>query len=285
MYLPAKVHLLDVTLRDGLQNEPIYVPTEEKLRVLEKLIGAGFKRIEVTSFVHPGWIPTLRDADEFVKHIPIRGDVEYQALVPNKRGLERFLNSPIENAVFFLSASTAHNEANVNRTTDQSLDEIVDLIKYARREGRQAVGAIATSFVCPFTGIVPFQDVVRIAERLVESGAKELAIADTIGQATPKMIFDRCSALSRRFPSVEISLHLHDSHGYGLANVLAALQCGIKWFDVSQAGLGGCPYAPGAPGNLQASKVVEFLEKQGISTELDEPLLVELDCYLKTLME
>jgi hydroxymethylglutaryl-CoA lyase len=285
MLLPDKVHLRDVTLRDGLQNESIYVPVEEKLKILKKLLDAGFKRVEVTSFVHPKRIPALRDADEFVRQIPLREDVEYQVLVPNKRGFERFLDSPMKTAVFFLSASTAHNEANLNRTTDQSLDEIAELIRSARKEGRQAVGAIATAFVCPFSGVVPFKIVERIAERLVDSGVKELAIADTIGGATPKMIFQRCSVIERRFPSVEISLHLHDPNGYGFANMLAALQCGIKWFDVSQACLGGCPYAPGAPGNLQASKLVEFLEKQDISTGLDYSLLVKLDHHLRSLME
>lgn len=277
MIFPEKLKIRDVTLRDGLQNEPVFVETDEKVKWIERLIEAGFTRLEVTSFVHPKWVPALQDADELVQRLPMLTGVEYDALVPNRRGLERFLKSNIHNALFFLSASTHHNQANLNKSTDASLEEIGELIKETNSHGRNTVGAIATAFVCPYAGVVPYSEVERVAERLVENGVNELGLGDTIGQATPKMVYEYCSRLMERFPNIPISLHLHDTYGYGLANVLAGAQAGVKIFDVAQAGLGGCPYAPGSPGNIKASQVVEFLEKQQIKTGLQLEKLKEFD--------
>jgi hydroxymethylglutaryl-CoA lyase len=277
MIFPVELKIRDVTLRDGLQNESTFVETSEKLRWIERLIDAGFVKLEVTSFVHPKWVPTLRDADELAAKLPIVSGVEYEALIPNRRGLDRFLNTNIHNAIFVLSASTHHNQANVNRTTDESLEEVTGLVGETLRQGRKAIGAIATAFVCPYAGIVPYSEVERIAERLVQSGVNELGLGDTIGKATPKMVYEYCSRLADRFPNIPISLHLHDTYGYGLANILSALQAGINTFDVAQAGLGGCPFAPGAPGNLQASRVVEFLEQQEIKTDLQLEKLKKFD--------
>ncbi len=276
MRFPKSVQFRDVTLRDGLQNEANFVPTDTKLALLHQLLDAGFTSFEVTSFVHPKWVPALQDADELAMRLPHREGVEYRALIPNHKGMERFLAAPLHTGVFFLSASTAHNQANVNRTTEDSLDEIENLVAKLHTTNRRIVGSIATSFVCPYAGVVPFEAVDSIAERLVAAGAHELVIADTIGQATPRMVYERCSRLREQYPEVDISLHLHNSHGYGFANVLAGIAAGINVFDVAQAGLGGCPFAPGAPGNMEADAMHQFFEQQDIATGLHGDALASL---------
>lgn len=277
MKFPDNVIIRDVTLRDGLQNEKVFMETDEKIKNLEKLIDAGFKRIEVTSFVHPKWVPALSDADALAQHLPFQEGIEFEALVPNQRGLDRFLNTNILSAVFFLSASEAHNQSNLNKSTEKSLTEIEALVEQNNKAGRKSIGGIATAFACPFDGTVPYSVVEKVAERLVNCGVDELGLGDTIGKATPRQIYEYCMRLSERFPDVPLSLHLHDTYGYGLANILAGLQAGIQTIDVAQAGLGGCPYAPGAPGNIEGRKVVDFLEKQNIKTGLDLQALKDLD--------
>lgn len=277
MIFPAQVEIRDVTLRDGLQNEAVFVETDQKIEKIEEIIAAGFKRIEVTSFVHPKWVPQMQDADELGQRLPIVPGVEYEALVPNQRGLDRFLQSNFHNAVLFLSASTAHNQANINKTTEESLKDLAELIEITNKNNRKSIGAISTAFVCPFSGVVPYEEVEKIAESLVDSGVAELGLGDTIGKASPKQVYEYCSRILDKFPDVPLSLHLHDTYGYGLANVLAGIQAGITLIDVAQAGLGGCPYAPGAPGNIQASKVIDFLERQEISTGIDIDRIKTLD--------
>ena len=277
MIFPEKIKIRDVTLRDGLQNEPVFVETEQKINKIKELIHAGFDRLEVTSFVHPKWVPAMQDADLLGQNLPKVPGVEYEALVPNQRGLDRFLKSNIDTAVFFLSASTKHNQANLNKSSDESLTEIKSLVEKTKMEGRRMVGAISTAFVCPFAGTVPYSEVERIADTLVSFGVDELGLGDTIGKATPRQVYEYCSRLAEKYPDIPIGLHLHDTYGYGLANVMAGIQAGVHLVDVAQAGLGGCPYAPGAPGNVQASRVVEFLELQNIKTGLKLEQLKQLD--------
>ncbi|MGA9175163.1 MAG: hydroxymethylglutaryl-CoA lyase [Thermoactinomyces sp.] len=285
--MTGKVHvrLRDVTLRDGLQNEAVFVPTEIKRILLDQIVAAGFRSLEVTSFVRGDRVPALRDADELARSLPEYAGVEYRALVPNERGMQRFLSAKVATAVFFISASPAHNQANLQRTTKESLKEIARLIRLVKEEGRQAVGAIATAFVCPFAGVVPDHQLERIAEELVKSGVKELALADTVGQATPDMVYERCAKIKNRFPFLELSLHLHDSKGYGLRNMLAGMEAGVYSFDVAQAGLGGCPYVPGAPGNLSAIRVLEGLEERGVETGLDYRRVCQLEEYIQRFMK
>lgn len=277
MIFPEYLQIRDVTLRDGLQNEKVFVQTTQKADKIKELIAAGFTRLEVTSFVHPKWVPAMQDADELGQLLPITPGVEYEALVPNRRGLDRFFKSNVHNAVFFLSASTRHNQANLNKGTEDSLEEIKELIAETEKNGRKSIGAISTAFVCPFAGIVPYSEVEKVAEYLVQNGINELGLGDTIGKATPRQVYEYCRRLADKFPDVPIGLHLHDTYGYGLANVMAGIQAGVHLIDVAQAGLGGCPYAPGSPGNVQASKVVELLEKQNIKTGLDVEKLKQLD--------
>ncbi|RHW35590.1 hydroxymethylglutaryl-CoA lyase [Oceanobacillus profundus] len=274
---PEKVSIRDVTLRDGLQNESVFIEAENKLGGLNEIIDAGFRRIEVTSFVHPKWVPALSDADELAKRLPKIPGIQYDALVPNIKGLERFLKTNIDTAVFFLSASTKHNEANLNRTTNESLVHVSDLISKTRSHNRKTMGAVATAFVCPYAGEVPYQEVERIVTTMVENGVDEVGLGDTIGKATPKMIYEYCSRIKDKYPDLTLSLHLHDTYGYALANIIAGIQSGVYIYDTAQAGLGGCPYAPGAPGNVQASQVVNFLERQGIETGIDIDKLKNTD--------
>ena len=190
----------------------------------------------------------------------------------------------MHNAVFFLSASTHHNQANLNKRTEDSLEEIKELIAETEKKGRKSIGAISTAFVCPFAGVVPYSEVEKVAENLVKNGINELGLGDTIGKATPRQVYEYCSRLVEKFPDVPIGLHLHDTYGYGLANVMAGIQAGVHLIDVAQAGLGGCPYAPGSPGNVQASQVVELLEKQNIKTGLDVEKLKKLDLDFSELL-
>jgi len=277
MNFPQKVSVRDVTLRDGFQNESVIVETEDKLSGVNQIIDAGFKQIEVTSFVHPKWVPALSDADELAEKLPDTKGIEYSALVPNNRGLERFLKTNIDTAVFFLSASTKHNEANLNRTTDESLEHVSDLITETKNQNRKTMGAVATAFVCPYAGEVPYREVERIVTTMVENGVDEVGLGDTIGKATPKMVYEYCSRIKDKYPDLTLSLHLHDTYGYALANIIAGIQSGVYIYDVAQAGLGGCPYAPGAPGNVQASQVVNFLERQEIETGINIDQLKEMD--------
>ena len=284
MLFPEHLQIRDVTLRDGLQNEKVFVKTTQKVDKIKELIASGFDRLEVTSFVHPKWVPAMQDADELGQLLPITPGVEYEALVPNQRGLDRFLKSNVHNAVFFLSASTHHNQANLNKRTEDSLEEIKELIAETEKNGRKSIGAISTAFVCPFAGVVPYSEVEKIAEYLVQNGINELGLGDTIGKATPRQVYEYCSRLADKFPDIPIGLHLHDTYGYGLANVMAGIQAGVQLIDVAQAGLGGCPYAPGSPGNVQASQVVELLEKQNIKTGLDVEKLKQLDLDFSELL-
>ena len=284
MLFPEHLQIRDVTLRDGLQNEKVFVKTTQKVDKIKELIASGFDRLEVTSFVHPKWVPAMQDADELGQLLPITPGVEYEALVPNQRGLDRFFKSNVHNAVFFLSASTHHNQANLNKRTEDSLEEIKELIAETEKNGRKSIGAISTAFVCPFAGVVPYSEVEKIAEYLVQNGINELGLGDTIGKATPRQVYEYCSRLADKFPDVPIGLHLHDTYGYGLANVMAGIQAGVQLIDVAQAGLGGCPYAPGSPGNVQASRVVELLEKQNIKTGLDVEKLKQLDLDFSELL-
>ncbi|WP_394234757.1 hydroxymethylglutaryl-CoA lyase [Niallia oryzisoli] len=284
MLFPEQLTIRDVTLRDGLQNESVFVETDQKIEKVKDIIAAGFKRIEVTSFVHPKWVPTMQDADELGQRLPIIPGVEYEALVPNKRGLDRFLQSNFHSAVVFLSASTAHNQANLNKRTEESIEEVKELIAITNQQGKKTIGGIATAFVCPFSGVVPYEEVEKVAEALVNSGVNELGLGDTIGKATPRQIYEYSSRILEKFPDVPLSLHLHDTYGYGLANVMAGIQAGVRLFDVAQAGLGGCPYAPGSPGNIQASKVVQLLEKQNIGTGLNIDQILKLDSEFPRLL-
>lgn len=263
--LPERARLVEVGPRDGLQNETAMLPTRDKIALIEALANAGLEEIEITSFTHPKWIPNLADAEEVaraVADLPVRSF----ALVPNRRGLERAIAAGLSAVTLVMSASEGHNRANLNRSREASLRELVELQAEATGAGQLTRISISVAFGCPFDGAVDPQDVAWIVETLAQAGARRFGFCDTIGVANPRQVYDLCSCMRRRFPSAEFELHLHDTFGMALANTLAGLQAGIHSFDTSLGGLGGCPFAPGATGNVSTERTLAMLDKMGVAT-------------------
>lgn len=280
MELPPTAEIVEVSPRDGLQDEPP-LPLAERAELLRRLVRAGLRRIEFASFVHPRWVPSLADADELARLRPEAPGVVWSALVPNRRGLERAEAAGVDEVAIVVSASDAHNRANLNRSTEESLAAVRELVADARAAGMRVRGAVATAFGCPFEGPVPVERVLRVAEAYAEAGADEIVLADTIGVGHPRQVAELAAAVYRRLgPGVRLSLHLHDRRGFALANILAGLTAGIRVFDAAVTGVGGCPYAPGAPGNVATEQVVGFLESMGVATGVDLARLREAGSYL-----
>jgi hydroxymethylglutaryl-CoA lyase len=272
---PPRVTITEVGPRDGLQNEAVELPTEEKAALIEALLAAGLTHVEATSFVHPKWVPQLRDAEALLARLPRRPGVVFSALVPNDRGYDRARAAGVDHVVVFLSASDSHNKANVNRTTAESLAALVPLVKRAKADGCHVAADVSTSFGCPFEGPVPAERVLDVARRLAVAGADAVALADTVGHGNPAQVRDLFEQAREVLPpAVELVAHFHDTRGLGLANALAALEAGVTHFDASIAGLGGCPYAPGAAGNVATEELVYMLESMGIETGVDLPRLL-----------
>jgi len=273
--LPTSVSVREVGPRDGLQNEEP-VPTEGKVALLDALPGTGLRRIEAVSFVHPRAIPQMADAEEVWARTTKHPDVTYSALVPNTKGAERALASGFTELEVVVSASDTHNRANLNRTTAESLDDIAELIDLVHGTGGRVEVIVSTAFGCPYEGDVPVDRVAGVVDRVVADGADRIAFGDTTGMATPTRVRVLVEAVRSRHPDIPLLLHFHDTRGTALANVLAALQLGITEFDASVGGLGGCPYAPGASGNLATEGLVHMLEDMGISTGVDLPALLDV---------
>jgi hydroxymethylglutaryl-CoA lyase len=273
--LPARVSIREVGPRDGLQNEDP-VPTEAKIRLLDALPRTGIRRIEAVSFVHPKAIPQMADADQVwsgSRHDPA---VRYSALVPNSRGARRALDAGFTDIEVVVSASDTHNRKNVNRSTDESLADIAELISLLHNENARVEVIVATSFGCPYEGDVAPARVASIVDRVVADGADRVAFGDTTGMATPRRVTELVTAVRDRQPDIPMLLHFHNTRGTGLANILTALQLGVTEFDASIGGLGGCPYAPGATGNVATEEVVHMLHDMGIETGIDLDALVEV---------
>jgi hydroxymethylglutaryl-CoA lyase len=268
MELPSAVSLREVGPRDGLQNEAP-VPASAKIALLDALSKTGVGRIEAVSFVHPKAIPQMADADEVWAGATRNPDVRYSALVPNGRGALRAIENGFREVEVVVSASDSHNRANVNRSTTESLDDIEGLIDLLHRNDATAEVIVATSWGCPFEGDVPVGRVVEIVDRVLADGADRIAFGDTTGMATPTRVTALVEAVKARHPELPMLLHFHNTRGTALANVLAALQLGVTEFDASVGGLGGCPYAPGASGNLASEELVHMLEDMGIETGVD----------------
>ena len=266
--LPAAVSLREVGPRDGLQNEAP-VPTEAKVRLLDALSATGVRRIEAVSFVHPKAIPQMADAAEVWQRAVRAPGVRYSALVPNSRGAQRALAAGFTEIEVVVSASDAHNRSNVNRSTAESLDDIAALIELLHGAGATAEVIVATSFGCPYEGDTDPARVAAIVDRVVRDGADRVAFGDTTGMATPRRVRDLLGLVRDRHPDTGMLLHFHNTRGTGLANVLTALELGITEFDASVGGLGGCPYAPGASGNVATEEVVHMLHDMGIETGVD----------------
>lgn len=267
--LPERVKICEVGPRDGLQNESILVSAEDKIHYIDMLSDANAPIVEATSFVSPKAIPQLADADEVFRRIAKRPGVTYLVLVPNDRGLERAIAADVKAIAVFTAASESFTKRNIGMTIDESLSTFAAVVKRARAEGMWIRGYISTAFGCPYEGAVPVENVVRVAERLADMGIDELSIGDTIGVATPNQVVDVAGALQEKMPVERLAMHFHDTRGTALANVMAALQMGIASFDSSAGGLGGCPYAPGASGNLSTEDLLYMLHGMGIDTGID----------------
>nr|WP_296067105.1 hydroxymethylglutaryl-CoA lyase [uncultured Actinoplanes sp.] len=264
----GEVSIREVAPRDGLQNEEP-VATEAKVRLIDALSETGVKRIEAVSFVHPKVIPQMADADDVWAQIRKNPDVRYSALVPNSRGAQRALAAGFREIEVVVSASDTHNRRNLNRSTDESLDDIAQLVPLIHDAGATVEVIVATSFGCPFEGDIDPDRVAAIVARVRADGADRIAFGDTTGMATPRRVRDLLSAVR---PDL---LHFHNTRGTGLANILTALELGITEFDASAGGIGGCPYAPGASGNVATEEVVHMLHDMGIDTGIDLDRLIE----------
>lgn len=271
--LPGRVRIVEVGPRDGLQNEPAQVPAAEKIAFVELLAAAGLPEIEVTSFVSPRAVPQMADAEEVLRGITRRAGVRYSALVPNERGLERALAAGAGGVSVFTAASESFNRRNINASIAESIDRFLPVAAGARAAGIPLRGYISTAFVCPFEGKVEPAAVVEVVQRLLDFGVEEVSIGDTIGAAVPAEVDRLLDALLPLVPAHRIALHLHDTRGTALANVLLALQRGIATFDTSAGGLGGCPFAPGATGNLATEDLLYLLDGLGIETGVDATAL------------
>ncbi|MCY7688256.1 hydroxymethylglutaryl-CoA lyase [Bacillus altitudinis] len=275
MALPKNVLIREVGPRDGLQNESVWLDTMEKRTWIHLLEEAHLPYIEVTSFVHPKWVPTLKDAKELAQSFNKKEDITYAALIPNEKGLAHFFEANLELGAMFISSSETHNKKNLNRSIRETLPVIKQMTADLKVEGRQTRAYISTVFGCPYEKQVPMDQVLRLTEQLLSFGIDEISLGDTIGEAHPLQVERRLDLLLERFPADKIALHFHDTKGMGLANIYTALKAGITIFDASSGGLGGCPYAPGSSGNVATEDVVHMLHKLGIETNVDLPRLIK----------
>jgi len=279
--MPRDVTVYEVGPRDGLQNEPETVATDAKLELVSRLADAGLRRIELTSFVSPRWIPQLADADEAASRVPPRAGVVYSALVPNAAGWERFRATALPVAAFFVSASETHNRKNVNRGIGEHLDRFRPVAAAATEAGVSLRAYVSTVCGCPYEGVVAPAAVVRLVEKLQAMGVGEVSLGDTIGVGVPRQVRELVDAVSDAVPLERIALHLHDTYGRALANVQAGYEAGVRTFDASVGGLGGCPYAPGASGNVATEDVVDLFERSGLATGVDLDRLVDVAGWLE----
>ena len=284
MKLPSRVTVREVGTRDGFQFEREFIPTEEKVAIIDELTAAGIRRIEVTSFVSPRAVPQLADAEEVFARANRRPGVSYEALVANGHGARRAVAVGAERLLVVIAASDVFNRANVNMTMRQSLAEAAEIAEIARSAGVPLIGALAASTACPYTGDVPEERVLWLADEFVEAGVSELYIADSIGMGFPTQVQHLTETVMGRFPDLPLIVHLHNTRGMALANVLAALEAGATTFDSSIGGLGGCPFAPGASGNICTEDLVHMLHGLGIETGIDLDALLATSARVEKLV-
>ena len=279
---PVRVTVVEVGPRDGLQNEAAIVPTAAKVRFIEMLAAAGLPVVEATSFVHPAAVPQLADADEVLPAIARRPGVRYPVLVPNMRGMERAIAAGADAVAVFTAASEAFAQANIRMTIAESLEAFAPVLATARAAGMWTRGYVSTAFGCPYQGEVDPAAVADVAVALHELGCDQISVGDTIGVAEPDDVGRVLQPLLERLPAERLALHLHDTRGRAIDNAAAGLQLGITTFDASASGLGGCPFAPGAPGNLATETLVSWLHGLGIETGVDEAALLEASAYIRS---
>lgn len=273
--LPREVSIYEVSPRDGLQNEAVTVPTTRKVRLVEALVASGLERIEITSFVSPKWVPQLADGDEVARIVPRAEGVTFSALCPNARGLERALAAGIEEIAVFISASETHNLKNVNKTVPDTLAGFREVIGPAVQKGLRVRGYVSTLWGCPYEGQIDPRAGLAIARDLLAQGCYQISLGDTIGVGTPVQTKRVLELFLSEIPREKIAMHMHDTRGTALSNIVVGLEMGIRTFDASVGGLGGCPYAPGAAGNVATEDLVYMLEGMGIETGVSLDRLVQ----------
>jgi hydroxymethylglutaryl-CoA lyase len=275
--LPRAIRLREVGPRDGFQNEPERIATEDKIRLVELLGRAGFKRLELTSFVRADVVPQLADGDAVLTRAELPPEVATSVIVPTPKGLDRALEhrDRIDQVTVFVSASESHNRHNVNRSVEESMAGLEAMLPHIAAAGIRAGAAISTAFGCPYEGAVPFERVVGLGRRLAAAGAQELVLGDTTGMANPVQVRAFFAEFAEALPDVELTAHFHNTRGQGLANVVAALEAGCTSFEASFGELGGCPVPPGATGNIATEDLVSLLHEMGIETGIDLGVLLE----------
>jgi hydroxymethylglutaryl-CoA lyase len=270
----TRLYIHEVVTRDGFQIEPRFIPTEEKIALVDRLSETGLHKIEVTSFVSPKAVPALADAERVMAGIRRNPAVKYVALVANPKGAERAVAAKVDEIVLVVSVSESHNRSNVRRSTEESFTGFAEIMKALEGTDMKVACGMATTFGCPFEGFQPLERILKFVDRVVGLGIDSIALADTIGMGNPRQILDVCNEVRARFPSYEFALHLHNTRGMGLANVLSGLAAGMTHYESSLGGLGGCPFAPGATGNICTEDLVHMLQQMGHETGVDLDRLI-----------
>jgi hydroxymethylglutaryl-CoA lyase len=278
---PKQVTIKEVGPRDGLQNEKAFIETEDKIAWVNKLSQTGLTYIEITSFVNPKWIPQLSDAAEVAAKIKKEKGITYAALVPNLKGLEGALAANVDEVSVFMSASETHNRKNINKSIAETFPVLQEVVIQAKNAGKTVRGYVSTVFGCPYEGAIDVEQVIKVADKLFEMGIDELSLGDTIGVANPRQVQEVLEEIFKRFPKEKLAMHFHNTRGTALANVLASLEMGITTFDSALGGLGGCPYAPGASGNLATDDLLYMLDGMGIETGVKMEQLVEAALFIQ----
>ncbi len=280
----TQILIQEVVARDGLQNEDDFVPTDEKIKLINNLSESGVDKIEVTSFVSPKAVPNLKDAEEVMNGIERKEDVTYTALVPNLRGAKRALKTQVDEINLVVSVSETHNQKNLGMNTDESFQSFKEIIEYLDGSGIAVNGTLATSFGCPFEGNIDEDRVLRFVDQYVELNVSGITLADTTGMATPRQVYELVSKVRSKYPDLQLTLHFHNTRGMGLANVIEGIRAGVVRFDSSLGGLGGCPFAPGATGNICTEDLVHMLKFMGYDVRADLDHLIETSKSLEELL-
>ncbi|MEZ4458316.1 MAG: hydroxymethylglutaryl-CoA lyase [bacterium] len=280
--MTERANIFEVGPRDGLQNESVILPVEQKVALIERLVAAGVTNIEIGSFVHPRWVPQMANTDEVARTIHKKDGVRYWALVPNSKGLERAVDAGLRHVAVFMSSSETHNQKNVNRSIDESLQNIKGTLRDAAPDKLEVRAYISTVFGCPYEGDVDFDRVLSIGDQLLEAGATQISLGDTTGMGQPLQVRDGSRRAVARWGTDRVALHLHDTRGLGQTNAFAGYLEGVRNFDSSVGGLGGCPYAPGAPGNLSTENLLGLMNAMHVQTGVDMPGIRETSAWLES---
>lgn len=280
MKLPTAIQVNEVGPRDGLQNEKVILTTAQKCSMIQQLTDAGTTYVEVASFVHPKWMPPLADGMDVLKQLQRKNGVTYAALVPNMKGLERALEANVDEVSVFFSASEAHNQANLNRSIEETLPIIKEVVEEALRAGKTVRGYLSTVIACPYAGYIEPSITKKYTEFLLECGVREVSLGETIGVAVPSQVEALLDELTSTIRPEQLAMHFHDTYGMAIANIVASFPYGITTFDSSVGGVGGCPYAKGAAGNVSTEDVLYLCEKMNISTGIDREKIVDVSEWL-----